>query len=146
MIYFIYNERKPTRIKIKKLKATINKIFEKANKNIGTVNYIFCSDDYLLNLNKQFLNHDTYTDIITFDLSNSKSTVDAEVYISLDRVKDNSVFLKTTLESETARVILHGALHLCGYKDKTKAAKITMRAKEEEFLRVYYKPKSACST
>lgn len=140
MIYFIYNERKPSRIKIKKLKTTITKIFEKANKNIGTVNYIFCSDDYLLNLNKQFLNHDTYTDIITFDLSDSKSTVDAEVYISLDRVKNNSVFLKTTLESETARVILHGALHLCGYKDKTKAAKITMRAKEEEFLRLYYKP------
>lgn len=140
MIYFIYNERKPSRIKIKKLKTTITKIFEKANKNIGTVNYIFCSDDCLLNLNKQFLNHDTYTDIITFDLSDSKSTVDAEVYISLDRVKDNSAFLKTTLESETARVILHGALHLCGYKDKTKAAKITMRAKEEEFLRLYYKP------
>lgn len=140
MIYFIYNERKPSRIKIKKLKTTITKIFEKANKNIGTVNYIFCSDDYLLNLNKQFLNHDTYTDIITFNLSNSKSTVDAEIYISLDRVKDNAVFLKTTLESETARVVLHGALHLCGYKDKTKAAKITMRAKEEEFLQLYYKP------
>ena len=123
MIYFIYNERKPSRIKIKKLKTTIAKIFEKANKNIGTVNYIFCSDDCLLNLNKQFLNHDTYTDIITFDLSDSKSTVDAEVYISLDRVKDNSAFLKTTLESETARVVLHGALHLVGIKTKQKLQK-----------------------
>ncbi len=137
MIQFIYNKRRPYTIKIKKAKKTINQIFKNENKNIDYLNYIFCTDEYLLEINQQYLSHDTFTDIVTFDLSNSKSDVNGEIYISIDRVKENAKQLKVQLESELARVIFHGALHLCGYKDKTKVEKRLMRAKEEEFL-VYY--------
>jgi len=99
--------------------------------------YVFCSDDYLLDINRNFLQHDYYTDIITFDLSeNNKQTI-AEIYVSLDRIKDNAKTLETSPKDETLRVIFHGALHLCGYKDKSKADIKTMRAKEEYYIGLY---------
>ena len=97
------------------------------------MNYIFCSDKRILEINRQFLNHDYYTDIITFDLSES-AQITAEIYISLDRVRDNAKTQATTLQSELHRVIFHGALHLCGYGDKTKAEIKVMRGKEEEWI------------
>lgn len=97
--------------------------------------YLFCSDPYLLKLNKEFLKHDTYTDIITFDLSEKKSNmIQSEIYISVDRVKENAHTLGVSYQEELLRVVFHGALHLCGFKDKTEKDKKEMRRMEEECL------------
>ena len=121
------------------LKVFIESLFKKEKTPLAAINYIFCSDKYLLSINKQFLNHDYYTDIITFGLHDKGSPVVAEVYISTDRVKDNAKTHGTTYSNEMLRVLFHGALHLCGYKDKTKANIATMRAKEDEYLKRYMK-------
>jgi len=121
------------------LKAFIENLFKKEKTPLATINYIFCSDKYLLSINQQFLNHDYYTDIITFGLHDKGTPVVAEVYISTDRVKDNAKTHGTTYSNEMLRVLFHGALHLCGYKDKTIANIATMRAKEDEYLKRYIK-------
>ena len=121
------------------LKVFIESLFKKEKTPLAAINYIFCSDKYLLSINQQFLNHDYYTDIITFGLHDKGSPVVAEVYISTDRVKDNAKTYGTTYSKEMLRVLFHGALHLCGYKDKTKANIATMRAKEDEYLKRYMK-------
>jgi rRNA maturation RNase YbeY len=121
------------------LKVFIESLFKKEKTPLAAINYIFCSDKYLLSINQQFLNHDYYTDIITFGLHDKGSPVVAEVYISTDRVKDNAKTHGTTYSNEMLRVLFHGALHLCGYKDKTKANIATMRAKEDEYLKRYMK-------
>ena len=102
------------------LKLFIIQLFEKEGKSIKSLDIIFCSDEYLLDINNKHLQHDYYTDIITFDLSDPTSTlITGEVYISIDRVKDNALSLHTKFSTELLRVIFHGVLHLCGYKDKT---------------------------
>ena len=121
------------------LKAFIENLFKKEKTPLATINYIFCSDKYLLSINQQFLKHDYYTDIITFGLHEKGTPVVAEVYISTDRVKDNAKTHGTTYSNEMLRVLFHGALHLCGYKDKTKADILTMRAKEDAYLLRYTK-------
>lgn len=121
-----------------KLKSFLNALFIKERKQLGELNYVFCSDEYLLDINRRFLNHDYYTDIITFDISESKAEVIGEIYISIDRVKDNAVQLQQTTQRELLRVILHGALHLCGYKDKTKAQQKIMRQKEDDYLLMFH--------
>jgi probable rRNA maturation factor len=98
---------------------------------------VFCSDKYLLKVNQDFLQHDYYTDIITFPLSNTKEQIEAEIYISIDRVKDNAKHLGVSNNSELHRVIFHGVLHLLGFKDKTKAQQLEMRQKEDEWLNKY---------
>jgi rRNA maturation RNase YbeY len=99
------------------------------------VSYVFCTDDYLLNINRQFLQHDYYTDIITFPLNApTEKTIQAEIYISIDRVADNARQLKTEFNHELYRVIFHGILHLLGYKDKTKAQQAEMRKMEDMWL------------
>ena len=124
------------------LKKTVIKKFIaaqalKVSKKKLQVTYIFCSDEYLLNMNRQFLEHDFYTDIITFPLSETENEIEAEIYISIDRVKDNAVKFKSDFSEELHRVIFHGVLHLMGYKDKSRADKETMRAKENEWLRLF---------
>jgi probable rRNA maturation factor len=101
------------------------------------ITYVFCSEEYLLNMNKQFLEHDYYTDIITFPLNETEKEIEAEIYISVDRVKDNAAKFKTEFLDELHRVIFHGVLHLMGYKDKTKVDKQTMRSKENVWLRKF---------
>ena len=120
----------------KGLKTFIPLLFEYEKKQLGQINYIFCSDDFLLNINQQYLQHDYFTDIITFDLSETDAVV-GEVYISIDRVKDNAQQLNAPFETECLRVIFHGALHLCGYTDKTKAQQKKMRSKEDEYIERY---------
>lgn len=115
-------------------KFIANQALKEAKKKL-LITYVFCSDDYLLKMNKQFLEHDYYTDIITFPLSETEKEIEAEIYISVDRVKDNATKFKTDFLEEFHRVIFHGVLHLMGYKDKTKSDKETMRAKENEWLR-----------
>lgn len=116
------------------LKSWIKKIAEKQKKNIGELNYIFCSDEYLLAINQQYLNHNTYTDIITFDYSDEKK-IAGDIFISIDRVKENAGKFSKTTEEELHRVMIHGVLHLLGYKDKSKIAKQKMRKAEDDSLK-----------
>lgn len=103
---------------------------------MASLDYIFCSDAYLLKINQQYLRHNDYTDIITFELSATSQT-EGEIYISVDRVKDNAMKFETTFSHELHRVIFHGALHLCGYKDKKKQEVLLIRKKEDEYLKLY---------
>jgi probable rRNA maturation factor len=122
-----------------RLKSFILKLFQQEGMKLTSLNYIFCSDKFLLDINRQYLKHDFYTDIVTFDLSSQKNTIEAEIYISLDRVRDNAKTFGTTIDRELHRVIFHGALHLCGYRDKSKAEVRQMRTKEEYYLSKYLK-------
>jgi rRNA maturation RNase YbeY len=119
-------------------KEFLLKLFKREGRKIGHVNYIFCNDDYLLDLNRQYLNHHTLTDIITFELSAPGQPVVSDIYISTERVKENAVIYKTPFYRELHRVIFHGALHLCGYKDKTKSDALRMRAAEDKYLNLYF--------
>jgi rRNA maturation RNase YbeY len=121
------------------LKAFIEKQIRKEGMKIESLNYVFCSDNYLLGINKQFLNHDYYTDIISFDLSEVPGVLLAEVYISVDRVKENAKTMGNLYSNELLRVIFHGALHFCGYKDKKPADTKLMRAMEDKWLKAYLK-------
>jgi rRNA maturation RNase YbeY len=106
---------------------------------LDRLDIIFCSDDYLLNINKSFLNHDYFTDIITFDLTPPKtSAIIGEIYISVDRIISNAQDFNTSIKEECHRVIFHGLLHLCGYKDKKKEEKSRMTKKENEYLSKYF--------
>lgn len=114
----------------------INAIIKKEGKKCGELLYFFCSDKYLLTINRNFLKHDTYTDIITFDYS-APAGISGEIYISVERVKENAAKFNEAFDRELRRTIIHGVLHLCGYKDKTAAAKKQMRAKEDEALKLF---------
>jgi rRNA maturation RNase YbeY len=106
---------------------------------IEALSFVFCSDDFLLQINRDFLSHDYYTDIITFDLSNNDSgAIAGEVYISVDTIRENSRRYSTSITRELHRVMFHGVLHLCGYKDKTKTQKLVMRQKEDYYLNQYF--------
>jgi probable rRNA maturation factor len=117
------------------LKEWIKTSVHAEGKEVGTINVILCSDEYLLHMNRQFLDHDYYTDIITFDYS-QKNIISGDLYISIDRVKDNASKLKTLQEFELYRVIIHGVMHLCGYKDKRKNDVKIMRSKEDLYLKI----------
>ncbi len=121
-----------------KLKAHIEKIFELEQKPLEVVQYIFCNDEYLLSINQGFLNHDTYTDIITFPLQDKNQPIIGEIYISIERVKDNAKQFNTSFDKELVRVVSHGALHLCGFKDKSKAQQAVMRSKEDFYIIHYF--------
>ena len=136
-VYFFFERRDFNLNNRSGLKKFIESLFKKEGRKLSAINYIFCSDKRLLEINQQFLSHDYYTDIITFDLSESNA-VQAEIYISIDRVRDNSKNLGISFKSELHRVIFHGALHLCGYGDKTKKQEEEMRAKENFFLSEYF--------
>src|ERR1700753_4099489 len=113
VIFFHFLEGGFTLSDRRRLKLFILTLFKKEKKKPGEIRYIFCSDDYLLDVNRQFLHHDFYTDIITFELSEPGQPINAEIYISVDRVRDNARSFGTSLKKELHRVIFHGALHLC---------------------------------
>jgi rRNA maturation RNase YbeY len=119
------------------IKDALKELFRREGQPLRSLLYIFCSDPFLLRINQDFLQHDYYTDIITFQMGDDPDTegVEGEIYISVDRVRDNAGRLRVPLQQELARVIFHGALHLCGYKDKTAAQRKVMREKEEEYLK-----------
>jgi rRNA maturation RNase YbeY len=121
----------------KKTKSFIERIFTDEGKQLEQLRYIFCSDNYLLNINKAFLKHDYFTDIITFNLSEGPVEIVGEVYISIDRVRDNARSVRTDVTAELLRVLFHGALHLCGYKDKKKSEITIMRGKEDYYLSLF---------
>ncbi len=123
------------------LKVFIEILSEREGTKFDTLSIVFCSDDYLLEINRNHLQHDYFTDIITFDLTPPKTkTKVAELYISIDRVRDNAKAFKSLTQHELHRVIFHGILHLCGYKDKSKTDQQKMREKENEYLGLYFKP------
>lgn len=117
----------------KQISDWIFKTILEENCKEGDINYIFCSDDYLHQLNMEFLNHDTLTDVISFDYSVGKE-LHGDIYISVDRVKENASDFKVSLEDEMERVIIHGVLHYCGYKDKSEQDAKLMRSKENYYL------------
>lgn len=121
------------------LKTFLRSIFKREGTKLESLRYIFCSDKYLLGINRQYLNHNDYTDIITFNLSDSPASVNGEIYISVDRVKENAQKFNTSFRQELHRVIFHGALHLCGYKDKSSKDERLMREKENQYLALYFK-------
>lgn len=118
----------------------------KEGKKVAAINYIFCEDDYLLQINKEYLNHDTLTDIITFELSPASQPLISDIYISIDRVRENAKLFQSSFSKELLRVVFHGALHLAGYKDKRQDEAKVIREKENHFLHLfsrgtYIKPK-----
>ena len=119
------------------LKKHIEQIFRNEAKRIGFINYIFCTDKKILEINRHFLKHNFYTDIITFDLSEGGS-IQAEIYISVDRIRENSRIFRSSFKKELFRIIIHGALHLCGYNDKKKKEKLIIRQKEDYYLVKYF--------
>ena len=121
----------------RKYEKWIERVIASEEKKLEEISYIFCDDDYLLNLNEEFLKHDTYTDIITFDYSVGK-ILQGDIYISTERVKENSDEFNVSFEEELRRVIIHGVLHLCGYKDKTKEQSLLMRQREEEKMELFH--------
>lgn len=120
------------------LKRFIEKLFKREKHRFEYLHYVFCSDDYLLQINKDFLDHNYYTDIITFNLGSTPGIIEGEIYISIDRVKENAASMNKSFQNELHRVIFHGALHLCGYNDKLKGEIITMRKAEDRLLALYF--------
>ncbi|MDQ1160068.1 putative rRNA maturation factor [Chryseobacterium sp. SORGH_AS 447] len=116
--------------------AWLEDIILSEEKKLGEINYIFCDDDYLLKVNQDYLQHDYYTDIITFDYVKGR-TISGEIFVSLQRISDNASTLSKNYEEELRRVLAHGILHLCGYKDKTEAEEKQMRGKEDHYLAKY---------
>ncbi len=119
------------------LKKFILSIFKKEKKVIEELNIVFCDDEYLLGLNRQFLHHDFYTDILSFPLSGANQPLIAEIYISVDRVYDNARNTGSRFQEELHRVIFHGILHFCGYKDKSGSDKAKMSSMEDKYLKAY---------
>lgn len=136
-VEFFFQEIKITLPDRNRLKQFIGQLFRKEKKTLVSINYIFCSDTYLLDINQQFLKHNYYTDTITFNLSNNLHTIEGEVYISVDRVRANAQKFNLTLKEELHRVIFHGTLHLCGYNDKGKKEKNKMTKAEDIYLSAY---------
>ena len=110
-------------------------IFIEENFDFRTITYIFCDDEFLKSLNNEFLKHNTYTDILTFSLSDNGKPIIAEIYISVDRIRENASIYRVSFEEELERVMIHGCLHLCGYEDHTKDLKANMRARENYYLK-----------
>lgn len=137
MISFNSHEIKFTLKKKTVIKHWISSIIEKKKRRVGGLNFVFCSDEFLLGMNKHYLNHDTYTDIITFDYSKEDKNlpISGDIYISIDRIKENAAKFDVAFENELHRVIIHGTLHLLGYADKTKAAKAEMTRQEDAALK-----------
>ncbi len=121
-----------------KLKAFITSCFKSEGIKAESINIVFCDDNYLLKLNKQFLNHDFYTDILSFRLSTLNKPLIAEIYISIDRVRDNAKNLNSSFKMELHRVIFHGILHFCGYKDKSPKDIKKMRTMEDKWLKRFW--------
>jgi probable rRNA maturation factor len=115
----------------------IKVVVEKENFRLKELNYIFCSDEYLLKVNQEYLDHDTYTDIITFDNSEEEKTVEGDIFVSIERIKENASKYKTPFHHEMNRVLIHGVLHLLGYKDKSEKETALMRNKEDTYLSLF---------
>ena len=115
----------------------ITNVILSENKKEGDINYIFCDDEFILTINQQYLNHDYYTDIISFDYSVGNE-LHGDIFISVERVHENAEDFKVSFEDELKRVIIHGVLHYCGYKDKSEEEEKAMRSKEDEKIKMFH--------
>jgi rRNA maturation RNase YbeY len=139
MIQFHFQDIKAIGIKKRAINRWLKKIALAEENKIVELTFIFCSDEYLLSINQQYLNHNTYTDIITFDYSNKeRKNLSGDIFISLERIKENSLKYKVSFERELLRVMAHGLLHLMGYKDKGPKDKKKMRFMEEKSLKSFF--------
>ena len=120
-----------------KIRIWIENVIKKEKKIVGDITYIFCDDDYLLERNKEFLNHNTLTDIITFNYC-IDNNISSDIMISIDRVKENSTIFENSFNEELKRVMIHGILHLIGYNDKSEEEEELMRKKENFYLNIFY--------
>ncbi|MBN8825049.1 MULTISPECIES: rRNA maturation RNase YbeY [unclassified Spirosoma] len=137
MIRF-FNEDVPYKLPHKQaVRQWLKQQTEREGYTVGELNYIFCSDEYVLQVNRDYLQHDYYTDIITFDQSEEEGKLAGDIYISVERVVDNAAQLDVPADQEMLRVLAHGLLHLCGYLDKGEEEEAQMRQKEEEWLHQY---------
>ena len=134
---FFSEEKKFTLKEKNKVRLLIKKICQYEKKKLGFINCIFCSDNYLKEINNKYLKHDYFTDIITFDHAEDKNNIEGDLYISLDRTNENSRKYKVDEDEELTRVIIHGVLHLVGYKDKSEKEKLIMSEKENKYLSLY---------
>lgn len=133
-IYFFCEDISFRPPSLKSTRSWLNNVASAEDRIIGGLNYIFCSDPYLLKINQDYLGHDSLTDIVTFDNAEAGDVIEGDIYISVDRVKDNADIFKVSFERELHRVMVHGVLHLMGYQDKTARQKATMRKKESDYL------------
>jgi rRNA maturation RNase YbeY len=117
--------------------AWLGNVITSENKKEGEINYIFCDDEYLHKINVEYLDHDTLTDIISFDYSMGNE-LHGDIFVSIERVKDNATDFNVAFEEELKRVLVHGILHYCGYKDKGEAEEILMRSKEDEKIAMFH--------
>ena len=115
----------------------LSRVILSEKKKEGDINYIFCDDEYLVEINQQYLNHDTLTDIISFDYSLGNE-IHGDIYISVERVRENAEEFKVSFEEELKRVMIHGVLHYCGYKDKSESDESLMRSKEDEKIKLFH--------
>ncbi len=127
---------KPNLNQAKKVKTLIETVFKKEKTEFNRVDYIFCSDNYLLDINRQFLQHDDFTDTITFTLSEKGQPISGEIYISIERIKENAKTFDVPYQNELLRVMIHSALHLCGYEDNSKRKKEMMHERENYYLKL----------
>ena len=135
IVYYTENVKLPEQFKKRLVTQWIRKIVTDNGKSTGNIAYLFCNDEKMLEINKKYLQHDYYTDIITFDYT-EHDKLSGDIFISLETVKTNSEKFKTAYEEELLRVIIHGILHLCGFKDKSPKEKRMMRTKEDEALQL----------
>ncbi len=136
MIYFNY-EGDFTLDNEEQVADWIERIIESEDKELGEISYIFCDDEYLHKINVEYLDHDTLTDIISFDYTEG-DVISGDIFISIERVQDNANDFNVPFETELKRVLAHGVLHYCGYKDKSEADEQLMRAKEEEKMAMFH--------
>ena len=139
MINFFFEETDEFDVNDLNVEKNIETVLANENRTLGEVNYIFCSDEYLLNINKQYLNHDYYTDVISFDYSED-GIISGDIFISVDTVKDNANEYEVEFKKELARVMVHGVLHFIGYKDKTEEDAKQMRQQEKQYLPLFIRP------
>ena len=136
--HFLY----PVHLKHRRhVKEMLCHIAKREKKGISHLNYVFCSDHYLLKMNEEYLNHSSLTDVITFDLSEEGEPLVSDVYISVQRVRENAALYHSTIKQELLRVMVHGLLHLCGYNDKLSRDKKVMREKESMYLKMFSVPR-----
>lgn len=136
MVNFFFEDIDEFEIKKLDVEKNIEKLVTNENRILGDVNYILCSDAYLLDINRQYLNHDYYTDVISFDYC-EENVISGDIFISVDTVADNAKEYGTTFENELERVMIHGVLHFVGYNDKSDEESKTMRAKENQYLSLF---------
>ena len=135
-ILFHHEDVKPLKIQRQLLKNWIKSVILSEEKKIGNINYVFCSDEYLLEVNKQYLDHDYYTDIITFDYVEA-NVISGDIFVSVDRVKDNASQFGVSFDVELRRILVHGVLHLIGFPDKKPEEKKLMTSKEDQYLAIF---------